>query len=698
MGKQDHRPAGRAGRAAGILRALAALALALALWHAPAGAAAETAAETVTGYFTETVHLRPEPEQSGTVVDFIPAYTAVTLEKTDANWAKYTSPAGKTGYVRYAKLLPVPDYKSDPERYVYSDKRIEVRGLPFYQASTVYTAPPFELLTVNGHRGGFLHVVAEDGTEGYIMKNWAKKAEFRPKRLSPTTLCAVEEAPLLDMPLSGAHRMGTLAPDRLVPAEGHYGDYYALRVDGELRYVEKSRMIICSCRGGESRIFFKLPRGGRAGREGTIEEIYLPGAVRSEGAVLVRADGTEEALAEGETVFVHAACGQWYGAVRGADAGYLAREDVEILDGEALQARLAEKDLGGASVRRSVFLDRAFTLVEEGNPFLARYNLLTGAGVRSLFRLGVPYFWGGRNYRTMTLRLPRYTVREAWQSSRVYYQRGTEYLYGLDCIGFVKTVYRLAGKPIAGTVTGHRDAVFCEAGEHIYCDDVHPLPEDWTEAARTMRAGDIMIIHHPGTHAMMYMGTLREFGYTEEQLPALAKYLDHPLMLQSGENPWIYQRFQSLIATGADRAAAGATPPDGGVGVCILGVDPADAEMTVTCHESTKGCFDVEGSCVTIMGFGNVSDYFVWRMGREDLVPAAAGEGDAEETEFGEEEEGTGTGPAEEGAGTGLAEPPAEEGAGTESAEPPAAESGLPDGTSPEPDAGGRAPESAPGQ
>ena len=153
-----------------------------------------------------------------------------------------------------------------------------------------------------------------------------------------------------------------------------------------------------------------------------------------------------------------------------------------------------------------------------------------------------------------------------------------------------------------------------------------------------------MVIHHPGTHAMMFMGTLRDYGYTEEQLPALARYLDHPLMLHCGANPYTYWRFQSLIEGTADRRISGASPTDGGVGVCILGVDPADAEIILEAHEESYRCFDVEGACVTMMGFGNVKDYFVWRMGAADPGPreedgteadpmeAAGDEADAPET------------------------------------------------------------------
>ncbi len=600
---------------------------------------AETTGETVTGYFEDHNYLRPRMEQTTDYVDVIPPYTIVTLDVIDRTWSLYTSPKGKTGYINYTRILPVPEYEREPERYVYSDKRIQVRTLPHYEAPTVYTAGAWELLTVDGHLGKFEHVVAEDGTGGYIMPGWARRAEFTPKAIAPVTLCVAEKTRCLDMPLQGAHPTGSLEPESMYRADGVYENYYALTADGRTVYVEKEKTVLCTWRGGENRTFFRMPRTGAAGRTDAIEEIFTNGLTAGRDPVLYRADGTAEPIPGGSRIYVYTGYGDWLGVSMGEKAGYLHRKDVQILSREGLTARLREQDLSGASVQRNEFLDQAFAMVEEGNPFQARYNLLTGADIRSVLPLGIPYFWGGRNYRTTLERLPLYTTREAWQSSRVYYQKGTIYLYGFDCIGFVKNVYSLAGKPIIGTVVGHGAEEYCQAGQHIYCDKAHPLPEDWTEAARTMQAGDIMVIHHPGTHAMMYMGTLREFGYTEEQLPALAKYLDHPLMLQSGENPYSYLRFRSMIESSSDPRTAGAAPTDGGVGVCILGVDREDAEMVIECHDTVSRCFDVEGSCVTIMGFGNVADYFVYRMGAEQPEVSAAEEAEADETEAAGDEE-----------------------------------------------------------
>ena len=597
------------------LRLCARLALLFCLAFFSGGA--ETAGptgETVTGYFADHTYLRPAMKQTTDSVDVIPPYTVVTLQVIDETWAQYTGPKGKTGYVKYARIQPEPEYEPEEERYVYGEKRIGVRSLPIYDSPTVYTAAAWELLTVDGHWKGYLHVRAGDGTGGYILPDWARRAEFTPEPIRRVTLCVREETPLLDMPLAGAHEIGRLTPDRLAVSEAACGSYYALTLeDGRTAYAEKTRTAVLALKGGESRIFFTLPRTGGVRRTDYPENIYANAAVRAEGARLMLADGGSLELEGNSRIYVYMQYGQWLGVVSGQQPGYLLREDAEILTGGALMARLKETDLSGGSIRRNELLDQAFTMVEEGNPFQARYNLLTGAEVKSLFSLGVPYFWGGRNTRTLLERLPLYTTREAWQSSPVFYHKGTIYLYGYDCVGFVRAVYSLCGKPFSGSLSDLRSPAHCAAGEHIYCDNVHPLPEDWTEAASVMQVGDIMVLHHPGNHVMMFMGTLRQYGYTEEQLPALAKYLDYPLMLQAGENPYYYLRFQSLIETSGDPRTAAASPTDGGVCVCILGVPKEDAELVWELHDTTKRGFDVEGSCVTIMGFGSVKDYFVYR-------------------------------------------------------------------------------------
>ena len=87
-------------------------------------------------------------------------------------------------------------------------------------------------------------------------------------------------------------------------------------------------------------------------------------------------------------------------------------------------------------------LSSAFSLLEEGNPFLERYNRITGENVRARMKQGVPYFWGARAESHLFAKEPDYIVQDAWQSSPAYYRAGVKYIYGFDCVGFVAWVWK----------------------------------------------------------------------------------------------------------------------------------------------------------------------------------------------------------------------------------------------------------------
>ena len=102
-----------------------------------------------------------------------------------------------------------------------------------------------------------------------------------------------------------------------------------------------------------------------------------------------------------------------------------------------------------AEVERSKLLDAAFSMLEEGNDFVRRYNEMTGAEVTATFVDGCPYFFGGKADDETTLtrlfsRAPLYSKREIWEQTR-FYDKGSYYLYGLDCSGFTQWVYAEAG-------------------------------------------------------------------------------------------------------------------------------------------------------------------------------------------------------------------------------------------------------------
>ena len=92
----------------------------------------------------------------------------------------------------------------------------------------------------------------------------------------------------------------------------------------------------------------------------------------------------------------------------------------------------------------------AFELLEEGNPFVTRYEKLTGKEITPLFPCGVPYYFGGlsgsKGNGWFYMAYPDYFIKMCEHGSG-YFKVGERYFYGLDCIGFTRHVYKACGLP-----------------------------------------------------------------------------------------------------------------------------------------------------------------------------------------------------------------------------------------------------------
>ena len=95
--------------------------------------------------------------------------------------------------------------------------------------------------------------------------------------------------------------------------------------------------------------------------------------------------------------------------------------------GEEIRSVLENGDLRSLPV-----LDAALSLLEEGNPFLWRYNVLTGSSVQPRMPYGVPYLYGGRAESHVFAMAPEYVLQQAWTDSPKYYRTG---LRGLCAVG-----------------------------------------------------------------------------------------------------------------------------------------------------------------------------------------------------------------------------------------------------------------------
>ncbi len=473
----------------------------------------------------------------------------------------------------------------------------------------------------------------------------AQKTAVKTKAILPTWLCAGEEAPVLEEPKKNAAVLWTMAPEQPVRTERHLDQYYQITdADGRVGYVSKGAVRIMNAKDVTAGTMFKLPHVAAKVPRLPVEMILKTGTVTDAPAsIFLAAEEREEDLPEGERVYVFSAYGAYAAVWHRGRLGYVLRRKLMLAGDERESAgegqpgpaeaapsepgNEAREDAGneardeaeaprpaeGSAISASPLLEEAFSMLEEGNPIALRYEKMTGRTVGTLFPAGVPYFWGGKEEKILLERWPAYTTRKQWQGTHDFYQKDSIYVYGLDCVGFVKMAFQRAGLPIEESLNDLGDRAHCRQGDHLFCSEANPFPEDWTELAKSLQPGDLLVLHHPGRHAMICIGTLRDYGYTEAQLPALAPYLDHPLMIHSGENPLAYQRFDCLTARTEDSRIAKALGSDGGVSLCLLGVPKEAAETEVTCHERTYACFDVEGACVTAFSFGNVKDYYVFR-------------------------------------------------------------------------------------
>ena len=110
-------------------------------------------------------------------------------------------------------------------------------------------------------------------------------------------------------------------------------------------------------------------------------------------------------------------------------------------------------------------LDVALSMLEEGNPFLVRYNKDTGAEIEARFPLGCPYFWGGRH-------VEKILEPAAPEQESDYYKPDQQYLYGLDCAGYTRWITEQMGYTPHDSISNllnrnkYKDYVIYKAGRH----------------------------------------------------------------------------------------------------------------------------------------------------------------------------------------------------------------------------------------
>ena len=259
----------------------------------------------------------------------------------------------------------------------------------------------------------------------------------------------------------------------------------------------------------------------------------------------------------------------------------------------------------------------AFELLEEGNPFVRRYEKLTGKEITPLFPWGVPYYFGGlsgsKGNGWFYMAYPDYFIKMCEHGSG-YFRVGERYFYGLDCIGFTRHVYKACGLPahpsLADIMTQWEQKQY-----HVYDSRKGHEAPPYDQLKDTLRVGDLLVVKHEDSksrHVMMYIGTLRFFGYTAEEEPALASWLDWPLVIHCGLSPLYGERFQKLIDEYPDKYGY-ATTTDGGVAISLLGPAPEDAPEHGHVQNTDYAWFTMNdgGYQLTLINLTDVK-YYAW--------------------------------------------------------------------------------------
>ena len=233
-----------------------------------------------------------------------------------------------------------------------------------------------------------------------------------------------------------------------------------------------------------------------------------------------------------------------------------------------------------AEVTREPLLDAAFQLLEKDNIFQRRYNALTGAEVTSLFETGMPYFFGGRPTNLLMSRYPEFAKRACWESTG-YFEAKKIYVYGLDCMGYMTWIWKqckLGKLPSMGDILNDRMYRRHDlyAGGWNWKFEEKPLPDDPRELISVLQVGDLLIMRTKYRHIMLYIGTLRDYGFTAEEAPELRDYLDYPLVIHCGAHPRYGEAIQRYIDTHQEHCWNCLTT-DGGVCVSLLYVPPEAA-------------------------------------------------------------------------------------------------------------------------
>ena len=527
--------------------------------------------ESFYAYFKDARWIRAEPAPGTATVVYAPERTMLRLTPVDDKYAR-TSLDGKEGYVYYKEYVPVEytdPHSPDAETWEgFFGAPVYMRRSPLRSASTLALLPTDARFQITPVTPDYAYILYE-GQEGYVYREDFVQMTYQRGQTEPYIAFVDEVTPAYDTPYYGAVAGAQLMPYTPITVDGFDGDHLTIVYQGGRYFAEGSEL---------TRLSEDLP----------LEPFTATLAARAEilAYPLAHAEATG-AFEKNAQVTVDAFHGGFARATDGASTGYI--EFKRLKTSKETQAVLALMEKQQERLEAQRILNIAFSMLEESNPILLAYNRDFGGSAAARFQYGCPYLWAGFN--ESSLLRPRHP-----SSNSNYYFTDKLYLGGFDCIGYTRWVHSKAGMKKLPAIS--------ESGlERSRLVNVSGLPyERWQEV---LRVGDALNMHYAsgGYHTGLYIGTLRDFGFDEEDVGPLAPYLENPLLIHCGMNNYQTAWYTQYLK---DNRLTSVTPPDGGVTVSILGVPFAQVPYSETMWQGTKNkktfyWFDLLGYNLTVI-------------------------------------------------------------------------------------------------
>ena len=202
-------------------------------------------------------------------------------------------------------------------------------------------------------------------------------------------------------------------------------------------------------------------------------------------------------------------------------------------------------------VRYRAVYENSLSMLEADSLFIERYDDTADSLMTASLPLGVPYYYaGGTEEKFLHRFFPSTTTN--------YYKDTHMYLCGLDCVGMTHLVYEKSGLERHPSIS---DLLHRGVG-HDALKKNDPL--NWP---MLLQPGDLIAVKHGTFHILMYLGTMRQFGWKESTAGEAAPLLDAPLVIHCGGNPFYYERYRQYIR---EKGFNNTYPPDGGVTVSVV--------------------------------------------------------------------------------------------------------------------------------